>query len=67
MADEEEELIVQLLIEQQSLKIQMIEVNSEAIKEKMGITRYQLYAIKHKHINRIYADGALLAREARMR
>lgn len=66
MTTEDEELIIQLLIEQHALKIQMAAVNFEAIKDKMDVSIYELYKIKRKHIERIYQDGAALAKRKRI-
>lgn len=65
MTTDDEELIVQLLIEQMALKIQMAELNAMAIKEKLGVTHHQVYAVRSANLGRIVQEGRQLAQRRR--
>lgn len=65
MSDDDKELLIQLLVEQMALKIQMRELNAMAIKDKLGVTHHQVYAVRAANLGRIVQEGRALAQRRR--
>jgi len=57
--------LIELLVEQQALKIQSKELGLPAIMLKLGVTQHQFYAVKNRHIVTITERAKDLARRRR--